>query len=237
MLTQSEKDVLNLIRWLSTLSIVLCHFLQAYGHIWAWILNVGVQVFFFLSGFLYGNKRIYHIKSFYIGRIKKLYVPYLTWMVVAIFLIFLTEPDILSTHEVIMSLLMVRTLPGLNHLWFMPIIFICYLLLPLFDRYITKNTLITVVISSILITTLLYFHYSSNFIWIVIYYIGYMCGRFPLFNKFMGTSSILISCIFYIYIIVSADVDINLWRSQTYANDVLHCTTALGIFYIIFFSR
>ena len=47
---------ISLIRFISTIMIVSCHFLQYFNLELAWWLNVGVQIFFIMSGFLYGNK-------------------------------------------------------------------------------------------------------------------------------------------------------------------------------------
>ena len=38
------------------LSIILCHILQYFDNELAWWFNVGVQVFLFMSGFLYGKR-------------------------------------------------------------------------------------------------------------------------------------------------------------------------------------
>ena len=40
------------------LLIVACHYLQYYNNGLAWWLNVGVQVFFVISGYLYGIRDI-----------------------------------------------------------------------------------------------------------------------------------------------------------------------------------
>lgn len=49
---------ISFVRMISTLMIVSCHICQYFGHILAWWLNCGVQVFLFMSGFLYGGKRV-----------------------------------------------------------------------------------------------------------------------------------------------------------------------------------
>lgn len=82
-ITKQESDALNIIRWSSTIAIVLCHYLQGYGSAWAWVLNLGVQIFFFLSGFLYGCKKVFSYSKFYLGRFRKVFLPYVTWVVIA----------------------------------------------------------------------------------------------------------------------------------------------------------
>ena len=45
-------------RFIAMCFIIVCHILQYFGYELAWWLNVGVQMFLFISGFLYGNKNI-----------------------------------------------------------------------------------------------------------------------------------------------------------------------------------
>ena len=56
--------------------IIACHFLQYYGNELAWWLNVGMQIFFVVSGFLYGNKNINDPIQFIKQRLKKILIPY-----------------------------------------------------------------------------------------------------------------------------------------------------------------
>ncbi|MDE6696789.1 MAG: acyltransferase family protein, partial [Muribaculaceae bacterium] len=147
-MTNNEVNILNLIRWLSTLAIVICHFLQGFDNDWAWILNIGVQIFFFLSGFLYGNKRISCTKDFFFNRIIKIYIPYAMWVLISIGILSFVSPESLSLKHITMQFVSLYTLPGLNHLWFMSVIFACYLCIPFVDRSLTKyshNSLILVV--------------------------------------------------------------------------------------------
>ena len=50
------SNKLNLIRIISMIMIVICHYLQFYDNYMAYWFNVGVQIFFLLSGVLYGCK-------------------------------------------------------------------------------------------------------------------------------------------------------------------------------------
>ena len=58
---------LMVVRVVATLLILACHFVQESNNslliLSAQFLNVGVSIFFFLSGFLYGNKDIKDSKS------------------------------------------------------------------------------------------------------------------------------------------------------------------------------
>lgn len=77
----AQSHAISIVRVLAMFSIVACHILQGYGHIGAWILNIGVQVFFVMSGFLYGHKKILAWKDFYVKRIEKIYVPYIIFVI------------------------------------------------------------------------------------------------------------------------------------------------------------
>ena len=52
---------ISIIRILSMLAIVLCHIFQATEMNIAFGLNVGIQIFLFVSGFLCGRKEIKNI--------------------------------------------------------------------------------------------------------------------------------------------------------------------------------
>lgn len=58
MLAPSESVAISYLRVLSLMAIVVCHFLQYLDSRWAWVLNLAVQVFFFISGYLYGHKTV-----------------------------------------------------------------------------------------------------------------------------------------------------------------------------------
>lgn len=76
MISSSQSKAISLIRALAMFSIVACHFLQYYDNRFAWVLNVGVQVFLVLSGYLYGHKVIIGWRQWYVRRAMKIYLPY-----------------------------------------------------------------------------------------------------------------------------------------------------------------
>lgn len=56
----SDIDSIS-IRYLRAIAIILivaCHFVQTLGSHWAFVLNVVVEVFFVISGFLFGYKQV-----------------------------------------------------------------------------------------------------------------------------------------------------------------------------------
>ena len=94
-ISKAESDAISFVRVCAMISIVSCHLLQAYNNHWAWVLNVGVQVFLVLSGYLYGHKCITQWKEWFWSRIKKLYVPFLLFSLTVLMLLdFFTDEHI-----------------------------------------------------------------------------------------------------------------------------------------------
>ena len=81
MLTDSESKAVVFIRSFSMLAIVACHIFQVYHNQWAFVLNIGVQVFLVLSGFLYGHKQIDNWKDWCLARIRRLYIPMFVFLI------------------------------------------------------------------------------------------------------------------------------------------------------------
>lgn len=83
-LTKQESSAISHLRVLAMLSIVVCHFMQALNNQWAWVLNIGVQIFLFMSGFLYGHKHIDNWLNWVEKRITRVYIPFLLFFVAII---------------------------------------------------------------------------------------------------------------------------------------------------------
>ncbi len=52
--SRSESVAISYLRAISVLLIIVCHICQSYDTGWEYILNIGVQIFFILSGLLHG---------------------------------------------------------------------------------------------------------------------------------------------------------------------------------------
>ena len=76
-LSTSQSNAISIIRVMAMILIVSCHITQGYDQQIAFILNVGVQIFFLLSGFLYGKIEITSIASFVKKRFVKVYIPFI----------------------------------------------------------------------------------------------------------------------------------------------------------------
>ena len=121
---------ISLLRLIAMLFIILCHFLQYYGIELAWWFNVGVQMFFCISGFLYANKKIDSAVDFIGGNLQKILIPYFCFLIPTIALYFAFASDAITMHSVVSALVPKGVIKGIEHLWFIPYILLCYLITP-----------------------------------------------------------------------------------------------------------
>lgn len=148
--------------------IISCHMLQYYDNELCRWLNVGVHVFFIISGYLYGSKEIDNPTFIKKGFIKIL-VPYYIFILASVLIYTLFAPNFLSFVSVFKAVLCAGTIKGLAHLWFIGYILFCYLLTPylVWLRKIAndKSLLGTILFFSVLIVfiQLIGFAYDSYF--------------------------------------------------------------------------
>ena len=139
-----EKNVnLSAIRAIAMIMIISCHILQGLENKWAFWVNLGVPIFFFISGYLYGNKEVKSIKEFYISRIWKILVPCSLWIVMVVGAEWMIYKKRYSALAIIASLLgfggFYQIPPVVSHTWFVSYILICYLLIPFFQFLLKGN--------------------------------------------------------------------------------------------------
>lgn len=79
-ISTANSNAITYLRCLSTIFIVLCHYLQAQNNQWAWFFNIGVQLFFMISAFLYSKRDIDISITWLKGRLKKLLPPFYLYM-------------------------------------------------------------------------------------------------------------------------------------------------------------
>ena len=152
------------------LLIISCHILQYYHLELCYYLNVGVQVFFVISGFLYGTKEITSPMDFVKKNFKKILVPYYIFLFLVIAVYSISCPEKLSVKTLLGSIFRAGTLSGLGHLWFVGYILFCYLITPYlywFRKSIPYNAsfkkVITIYLGTFLILQLLGFAFRSYF--------------------------------------------------------------------------
>lgn len=139
---QKKDYSISAARLVAMCFIVACHIMQRDdfasningAHIgWAFWFNIGVQMFLFISGLLYGRKRKIAITDFYKKSFPKLLIEYYVFVFVMLVVIHFSPLIEISDEEVIGLLTFSGYASGIEHLWFIPLILFCYLLVPIFS--------------------------------------------------------------------------------------------------------
>ena len=179
----NKKDVsLQMIRILSMLSIVLCHLVQEVNDAtiakMGQFLNVGVYVFLFLSGWLYGNKRIGDFGNWLLARVTRVLVP--MWLfLVPLFCIhfyrgtmdWLKVPVYLTNTQYWFG-----GIGGGQHLWFVSVIFLCYCITPFLGNKCCKlKYLIPAIVICGYFLCYLNHVLGMTFLYANVYIIGFAC--------------------------------------------------------------
>ena len=122
---------ISIARFVAMVMIISCHMFSYYKSELALWLNVGVQVFFVISGFLYGNKvDIGSPIEFITRNFKKILLPYWVFLVLAVLAYYCLCRETLSLSTTIRAFTCSGTIDGLGHLWFVGYILFCYFLTP-----------------------------------------------------------------------------------------------------------
>ena len=126
--------------------------MQYYDYYLAWWFNVGVQIFLFLSGYLYGNKdKIEGITCWYCNRLKRILIDYYLFIFPGILFAILFNKNITLTQ--IISLISFSGSGGylaFDHLWFISTILFCYFLTPFFLDFLSEQKVLLLIIRLII---------------------------------------------------------------------------------------
>lgn len=180
---ESKRDpAISAVRFIALGMIIACHILQHYDLPGTWYLVTGVQVFLCISGFLYGRRTVGDGVAFFRrGAWKVLRDCWiLLLLVIPLYLAF--EPGEHNALDVLnLFVLDYGRFHGMEHLWFLPTILLCYLFTPLLQRFAThvrefstvrfvaETALLCVVIQAVLDRIIGKFNAAWLFCYIVTY--------------------------------------------------------------------
>lgn len=195
----NNKDYgVSFVRMLSMIMIISCHIFQFFGNELAYWLNSGVQIFLFISGFLYGQ-RLKHCDFNFIKRsFKKILVDYYVCIFLCLGLYALFIPGILPLKELVKMFMCYGfgNISSVSHLWFVPIILFCYLITPLLGVIINEQleridikTIVKLVtgIGLIYVLLKLFFSYFTAEL-VICYCIGLIVGKMKtIYDKWQRT--------------------------------------------------
>lgn len=258
---QKRADI-TVIRVISMLMIVLCHTVTKYtiipgNQIISQFLNVGVEIFFAMSGFLYANKNIDSYKSWIIARTKRIYIPILIVVAADIAVLaffFATRYDAVTyiTYLLNMQGLLfinwnlfgkfISEISNLGPLWFTTIIMLCYALVPLFQKVRdcvkskqkTKIYLI-IILSFFLVCFVLESTTGFALFYIPVFWTGYMLGDIDCGKKDFSIKKI-IAYIITISLMVALRIVLKFSVSSPllYLASATMTNSVLGIFIMLF---
>lgn len=239
-----KKDVsIQIVRICAMFSILACHLVQELNNSkiaqLAQFFNVGVYIFLFLSGYLYGNKKIKNGFTWIIKRIQVIMIP------IYIFFIFLSIIHIIDgTMEYKYTVIYLLDLQyyfgspiGAHHLWFVSVIMICYfinILISKINTVIIMNVKINIIFILIIgLSTYLNVKIGQTLIYIYVYLLGYMYRNLEdKININILKTSILISMSIFVRVISKILMDGSIMYNVIIVG-ITHTILAIGIFYIV----
>lgn len=235
-----KKDVsLQMIRIISTFSIVLCHLVQelnsdmlaATGQFF----NVGVYIFFVISGYLYGERTFDEKLRFYKGRVLKILVP--MWLyIIPLLVISIVVTQEASWRQIFIFLsntqYWFQVIPGGAHLWFISIIFLCYLFLPLISLIPCKSLHFASLILLVLTGGFLCYYYDDGvgrgLFYVVVFNLGYVIRRYNIRIPCIGLAMLIIVSVVFRLLAK------HYWDGTIMYNNIIvaftHTAFALGFF-------
>ena len=225
-----EKNyAISLARFVAMISILCCHAFEWIGYTLDKSKNlgilgnycaVGVPIFLIISGYLYGSrKELFEKKSrfeFIVSNLKKVLLDYYVYVFAIIIPVyFLLSPEMITVHSIWGLLTCSGVLGGVNHLWFIPYILLCYILTPLLFDYkqymyrkgVSVTRILEAVLGSMLVFEMIGVAFNSYFkmVWINSYVLGFFLP--DLRNQLSKKVQIIVTIVLFL-----ASAVINLYR-------------------------
>lgn len=145
---------ISFIRICGALMIFLCHVFgesgSSIGGALCQVFNVGVVIFFMLTGYLYSTKKpIDSVPKWYWRRMKRILCPLYVFlaMLMAVYIILGQKIDIAVWLQSIIPIcgFTQKYISGCGHLWFITHLMVCYLLVPPLQRHRDNVSVIKII--------------------------------------------------------------------------------------------
>lgn len=208
-----KKDInIQIIRIIAMLFILLCHFFNEIGNkltALGQFFNVGVFIFFIISAYLYGKKNIQHPLKWLINKFLQICIPIYIWLIFVNVIYRITNANVKYINNLFYILNIQafanKNLLGLEHLWFISLILIMYLITPCLNK--AKNlklnrskvyTLLVFQILSFIVLSLLNEDVGRYIFYIFIYINVYFASskNIEIHNKYLMIASFIVAIIF-----------------------------------------
>jgi hypothetical protein len=123
----------------------------------------------------------------------------MVWTVLLAIIMLCISPEHISIKRFFSQLLMIGHIDGQTHLWFLPVLVFCYLILPIFEAFKNCRVALITILLFIFGLSIIYLEtYEAKVLWIATYYIGYLFGRWPSIIKTCAITS-AIMCSFALF--------------------------------------
>ena len=236
---QSESIALSIIRVFAMMLIVSCHIAQYYGFKVAWVLNVGVQIFFFMSGFLYGKlDSSVSPFVFYKKRFIKVYLPYIIWFAIVMVVYAAFHLYRINAKQAVLYLLNLQwfstPIEGLNHLWFLTVLMVAYLLTTWLKKFHEKYPICCV--TAFVLFCVVEFFFVKKFYsfcaWLSLYFIGMIYGYY--YSKRISNIVLIVGSVILIVLGFSFKQDWLIQTENQHYSIWLHWVLGLFLFALLF---
>lgn len=187
-------------------------FLGFYGSSLGYFFNVGVPLFFIISGYLYGKKEIKEPLNWYFRRFVKICIPMYIF-VLLVWLYCFIRYEAKFPYRYILNLqglgfifikikgyfALPESMDGIGHFWFLTVIMLCYLLLILmkklestsFMKNVEKNPKVEVVLCILIVAVQIALAYVGfQIVYFIEFFLGYAMNKKDL--SFKGKKSFLL---------------------------------------------
>ena len=234
-----QKNAITIVRVLSMLMIITCHILQGYNQPSAFLFNIGVQIFFLLSGFLYGKIEITSIASFVKKHFIKVYIPFILVVLCCAVIYTIFNIADLSFRNIVPYLFNIQgfvgdKIDGLNHLWFLSVLMICYFITPIAQRLLKYNSVLFIVLWILVGVVEFGFVHKMQSVaaWVMLYLLGMFWGKNE--NKWINTTLLIISTILSLVLFSCFKIEYLFDPYMVRYSIGLHCILALWIMTVLY---
>lgn len=183
---------ISIIRVLAMMLIIIGHYFVMVGVYDYQLTGVGVEIFLFISGYLYNNKAIGNTKVWVLSRAKRILPAYwISLVFVVVFrLLFDLEVGLNSLILYLFNLqgldriflnVKIHSIKGISQTWFLTVLMVCYLLIVFFkekprcDSFIRKHRYMFLTFAFILQILSVYFGIQA--VYIICFLIGYFWDK------------------------------------------------------------
>ena len=195
---QGRLNNVSLVRLIAILFIFTHHIICGfYGNASFGVLyfpsSFGVEIFLFISAFLYGNKDITNFRTFFKKRFLTIFLPYYIFLAMLLIIYLIYNPALITVNEIINAIFCLYIFDGsfhsLRHFWFLPVIMLCYLFIPLLQKLFKEDTsaktktCIKVLLCIITIIEFILAYTSGTHLQFTCFILGYFMAKKVDYNK------------------------------------------------------